>query len=205
MRIFTAKKSPDSCCRGNHRNNSMTTILKTLRRSLRPVITACAVMLACEASPGAEPVAPIAPLHGLKEVAYDKVTWRGGFWGKRLDIHQKTTIPHVLDKLEQNHHFDNFDVAAKVVAGEKSLTGNNAPDESTSPLEGDPSGGKLRTRLLKKPQGKALSATTPSIRTPTRDSKAPVTRSASTKIRHWRSGSTTSSIASSPPSKRTAT
>lgn len=97
------------------------------------------VMLASGICLGAEPTNPIAPNIGFKEVAHDKVTWRGGFWGKRLDIHQRTTIPHVLDNLDERHHFRNFDVAAKVVAGEKLVTGNNGSGESSSPLDGDPS------------------------------------------------------------------
>ena len=46
------------------------------------------VMLASGTCLGAEPATPIAPNIGFKEVAQDKVTWRGGFWGKRLEIHQ---------------------------------------------------------------------------------------------------------------------
>ncbi|MFK7909776.1 MAG: glycoside hydrolase family 127 protein [Akkermansiaceae bacterium] len=96
---------------------------------------------------GVEQAAPIAPTTGFTEVPQDKVTWRGGFWGKRLDIHHKTTIPHVLDNLDQRHHFRNFDVAAKVVAGERSVTGSDDSDVSINPLEGDPSVDKTEEKI----------------------------------------------------------
>lgn len=105
---------------------------------------------------GVEPATPIAPNVGFKEVPHDNVTWSGGFWGKRLDIHQKTTIPHVLDHLEQRHHFDNFDVAAKVVSGGKLVTGSEEGAESGSPLDGDPTGEKTPEKAAEKSAGRDI-------------------------------------------------
>ena len=86
----------------------MATSMKPLQKSLRPGLAAGVVMLACGICLGAAPATPIAPNVGFKEVSHDNVTWSGGFWGKRLDIHQKTTIPHVLDKLEQRSSLRQF-------------------------------------------------------------------------------------------------
>lgn len=86
---------------------------------------------------GLEPATPIAPNVGFKEVSHDHVTWSGGFWGKRLDIHHKTTIPHVLDKLEERNHITNFDVAARVIRGEAIRQGDAGAEEATKALEGD--------------------------------------------------------------------
>ena len=117
----------------------MIAILNTHTQSHSLGLAAGVVMLACGTFLMAEPATPIDPDSGLKEVGPDKVTWRGGFWGKRLDTHHKTTIHHVLDNLEKRHHFDNFDVAAKVVAGEKPVRSDVVPGDAASPLEGDPS------------------------------------------------------------------
>ena len=58
------------------------------------------------------------PLHGLEEVGWQDVNLREGFWGPRLDVHHKETIPHVIAKLDERKHIANFDVAAKVLKGE---------------------------------------------------------------------------------------
>ncbi|MFK7850270.1 MAG: glycoside hydrolase family 127 protein [Akkermansiaceae bacterium] len=113
--------------------------MKTFKQSQRLGLAAGVVMLTSGICLGGELEAFIAPSIGYKEVAADNVTWRGGFWGKRLDIHQKTTIPHVLDNLDERHHFRNFDVAAKVVAGERPVIGSDDPGVSLNPLDGDPS------------------------------------------------------------------
>jgi len=55
------------------------------------------------------------PLHGFDEVGYQNVDLRGGFWGPRFYIHQRTTIPHVIKKLEEHNHISNFDAAAKAL------------------------------------------------------------------------------------------
>ena len=134
----------------------MTNHLNSLAQSHRLGLAVSAVMLACGVCLGAEPATPIAPLHGFKEVGHEKVTWRGGFWGKRLGTHQKTTIPHVLDELEKHHHFENFDVAAKVVAGEKAASNDNDQKESGSPLDGDPGGRETSAANGKKPPARGI-------------------------------------------------
>lgn len=83
---------------------------------------------------------PIPPLKGLEAVSPQNLKFKGGFWGARLETHRKTTIPHVLDHLENSHHFSNFDLAAKVVRGEASGSSDRA-GEARDPLQGD-SGGK---------------------------------------------------------------
>ncbi len=77
------------------------------------------------------------PLHGLEEVGHQDVRLKGGFWGPRLERHHRTTIPHVLDKLEERHHIRNFDVAAKVVAGQLVSKGSADSDAAAKALEGD--------------------------------------------------------------------
>lgn len=47
-----------------------------------------------------------APDRGFEEIGVRDVTLSGGFWGPRLEAHQQTTIPHVLNKLEERHHID---------------------------------------------------------------------------------------------------
>ena len=75
-----------------------------------------------EEVPGVVP-RPKAPVSGFEEVGLHDVRLQGGFWGPRLDIHHKTTIPHVLDKLEERHHFRNFDIAAEVLKGKADKSG----------------------------------------------------------------------------------
>jgi DUF1680 family protein len=77
------------------------------------------------------------PLHGLEEVGWQDVVLKGGFWGPRLDIHQKTTIPHVLDKLDEHKHIANFDVAAKVLKDGTAKQGATDPDQAGQALEGN--------------------------------------------------------------------
>ncbi|NNJ87380.1 MAG: glycoside hydrolase family 127 protein [Akkermansiaceae bacterium] len=80
------------------------------------------------------------PQHGLKEVGCSHVHLEGGFWGPRLKIHHKVTIPHTLDKLEERHHLTNFDIAARVIKGGTSGRGtgrDDATDEATKALEGN--------------------------------------------------------------------
>jgi DUF1680 family protein len=78
-----------------------------------------------------------APDHGLEEVDSRVVKLEGGFWGPRLEIHQHTTIPHVLDKLEERHHLRNFDVAARVVNGGGATQGSTGTGNTIDPLAGD--------------------------------------------------------------------
>ncbi len=78
-----------------------------------------------------------APLHGLEEVGWQDVNLRGGFWGPRLDIHHKSTIPHVIAKLDERKHIANFDVAAKVLKGESAKQGATDPDQAGQALEGN--------------------------------------------------------------------
>ena len=87
-----------------------------------------------EEVPGVVP-RPKSPVSGFEEVGLQDVRLKGGFWGPRLDIHHKTTIPHVLDKLEERHHFRNFDIAAEVLKGKadksgEAGSGTNAAEEA---------------------------------------------------------------------------
>ncbi|MCE9546615.1 MAG: glycoside hydrolase family 127 protein [Planctomycetia bacterium] len=63
-------------------------------------------------SPVAKGVANPPPVHGLMEVANDRVKLSGGFWGPRLKVNNGVTIPHALDELEKDGHVTNFDKAA---------------------------------------------------------------------------------------------
>ncbi|MFM7180696.1 MAG: glycoside hydrolase family 127 protein, partial [Verrucomicrobiales bacterium] len=77
------------------------------------------------------------PMHGLEEVGPQDVNLRGGFWGPRLAIHHKTTIPHVLDMLEERKHIANFNVAAKVLKGGGVKQGVRDLDQAGQALEGN--------------------------------------------------------------------
>lgn len=77
------------------------------------------------------------PVHGLEEVGWQDVNLRGGFWGPRLEIHHKTTIPYVMDKLDERKHIANFDVAAKVLKGGTVKQGETDPDQAGQALEGN--------------------------------------------------------------------
>jgi DUF1680 family protein len=77
------------------------------------------------------------PLHGLEEVGWQDVNLRGGFWGPRLDIHHKETIPHVIAKLDERKHIANFDVAAKVLKGAAGKQGGTDSDPAGQALAGD--------------------------------------------------------------------
>ena len=59
-------------------------------------------------------------------VPFTAVQAEGGFWGPRMEVHHKTTIPHALDALEKNGHITNFDKAAGKFDGE--LRGHHAFD-----------------------------------------------------------------------------
>ena len=83
------------------------------------LITTLAVMIAPLAG------AP-APIRGLREVDHSQVELRGGFWGPRMQAHQKVTLPHALDCLEKDGHVTNFDKAAGKFTGD--LTGHPAFD-----------------------------------------------------------------------------
>lgn len=82
------------------------------------------------------------PLHGFEEIGHQNVNLRGGFWGPRLYVHQRTTIPHVLNKLEENKHISNFDVAAKVLkSGRLENKGfKSDTDPAQEALQGDTDG-----------------------------------------------------------------
>ena len=77
------------------------------------------------------------PDSGLEGLSAREVKLTGGFWGARLDTHHQTTIPYVLDQLQEHHHFRNFDVAARVVAGKTPTPGEAGTDDSASPLQGN--------------------------------------------------------------------
>ncbi|KAB2642307.1 MAG: glycoside hydrolase family 127 protein [Verrucomicrobia bacterium] len=67
-----------------------------------------------------------APMRGLLEVDHTQVEMRSGFWGARMQAHQKVTLPHALDCLEQDGHVTNFDKAAGKFDG--ALAGHSAFD-----------------------------------------------------------------------------
>jgi DUF1680 family protein len=77
------------------------------------------------------------PLHGLEEVGWQDVNLRGGFWGPRLDIHHKETIPHVIAKLDERKHISNFDIAAKVLKGAAAKQGGTDSDPAGKALAGN--------------------------------------------------------------------
>ncbi len=83
------------------------------------------------------------PRKGLEEVACGEVRLDGGFWGPRLEIHRKTTVPYVLDGLERAHHLGNFDVAAKVIKEGRVWPEVATGKELASPHEGDVGNGAL--------------------------------------------------------------
>jgi uncharacterized protein len=83
------------------------------------------------------PAGLLPPLQGLEEVGWQAVNLRGGFWGPRLDIHHKATIPHVIDKLDERKHIANFDVAAKVLKDGSVKKGGTDPNQAGQALEGN--------------------------------------------------------------------
>jgi uncharacterized protein len=66
--------------------------------------------LASEHAAGVQKNPP--PLRGFQEVDQAQVELTGGFWGPRLEISRKVTIPHELEKLENDGHITNFDKAS---------------------------------------------------------------------------------------------
>ena len=84
----------------------------------KPINRISAIFLALHACLTAQPDGGSglkAPSTGLQEVDYRDVTFQGGFWGVRQEIHKRTTVTHVLDKLEEKKHITNFDMAAEVL------------------------------------------------------------------------------------------
>ena len=61
--------------------------------------------------------ADVPPIQGLREVPHECVELQGGFWEPRLKTHVEVTIPHALNKLEEDGHVTNFDKAAGVTKG----------------------------------------------------------------------------------------
>lgn len=118
----------------------MITAIRTLPILSHPALVALAtasILCAESTRPGEVILKP--PMHGLEEVGYQNVKLRGGFWGPRLETHHHTTIPYVLDKLEERDHITNFDKAAKAVKSGTVKTGaagssTNAAEEA---LQGD--------------------------------------------------------------------
>ncbi|MCF7731063.1 MAG: glycoside hydrolase family 127 protein [Akkermansiaceae bacterium] len=94
-----------------------------MKNDLKPSLI-CAVLAL--GLPNVSPGEEIAPRHGLDNVGHEQVKLAGGFWGPRLEIHHKTTIPHALDALERNGHVTNFDKAAGKFDGD--LRGHHAFD-----------------------------------------------------------------------------
>lgn len=66
------------------------------------------------------------PLRGFEEISQAQVELKGGFWGPRLEIAQKVTVPHALDELEKDGHVTNFDKAAGKLDGP--VSGHHAFD-----------------------------------------------------------------------------
>jgi hypothetical protein len=117
------------------------TTLTPLAKPRSPLLASLSTCLLPITALAEAPTAPTpelkAPLHGLEEVGWQDVNLRGGFWGPRLEIHHQTTIPHVLDKLEERKHMANFDVAAKVLKGGTAKQGVTDPDQAGQSLEGN--------------------------------------------------------------------
>jgi DUF1680 family protein len=111
---------------------------KKLTRSASMIVSMGAALAFAEDSVAIKP-AIVSPLHGYEEVGHQDVNLRGGFWGARLYTHQRTTIPHVLNELEEHDHITNFDKAAKVVKGGsvKKEDAGSDKDESIRALKGD--------------------------------------------------------------------
>jgi DUF1680 family protein len=105
-------------------------------------VLAATIVLAAKPTPAGSTSPPPTelkpPLHGLEEVGFQDVRLEGGFWGPRLERHHQTTIPHVLDKLEERKHMANFDIAAKVLKGGTTKQGATDPDQAGQALEGNP-------------------------------------------------------------------
>lgn len=78
------------------------------------------------------------PTSGLQAVDYRDVTFKGGFWGIRQEIHKETTVNHVLDQLEEKNHMRNFDIAAEVLAGKRQVPGQAGGNIADEPLAGNP-------------------------------------------------------------------
>ena len=105
---------------------------KHVRPALTMLVTIMAGLVAAFAAPQPKP-----PLRGLEEVGPQDVNLRGGFWGPRLEIHQKTTIPHTLDMLVERKHIANFDVAAKALKDGTAKQGAADLDQAGQALEGN--------------------------------------------------------------------
>lgn len=87
----------------------------------------------------AKPPTFISPTHGFEEIGHQHVDLRGGFWGPRLYTHQRTTIPHVLNQLEERRHIANFDIAAKALKNGdlKSKDATTSGSSAEQALQGD--------------------------------------------------------------------
>lgn len=109
------------------------------RPALSISLRGVALAISLVGTSAAERPQSIAPEHGLDEVRLQDVRLQGGFWGPRLDIHYKTTIPHVLDKLEERHHLTNFDIAARTLQGGAAKQEATGPEAAIDPLAGDTS------------------------------------------------------------------
>ena len=57
------------------------------------------------------------PGYPWQESAPGTVQIHGGFWGERLDVAARVTVPHVLDRLEEEGRGRNFDRAAGLLEG----------------------------------------------------------------------------------------
>lgn len=122
-----------------HRN--IKTLIRTAFCKMWVMLAATVPALAAEPAQTGSPSPTDAgfkpPLHGLEEVGHRDVRLEGGFWGTRLERHHGTTVPHVLDKLEERHHVTNFDIAARALEGGPIPQGAAGTDEATKALEGD--------------------------------------------------------------------
>ena len=124
---------------GAHREKAALT-RTTLRQMALFLIATTTALTAEPASDGDVSPTPTGikrPLRGLEEVGYRNVRLKGGFWGPRLERHHRTTVPHVLDKLEEHHHVTNFDIAARVIQDGSVKPDAGDTDQATKALEGD--------------------------------------------------------------------
>jgi len=69
---------------------------------------------------------PVESQAALRNVPLEDVDLAGIFWGPRLQTHYETTIPHTLNRLEEEGHVTNFDLAAGLIEGD--YRGNHAYD-----------------------------------------------------------------------------
>ncbi|TXT60428.1 MAG: hypothetical protein BAJALOKI3v1_910005 [Promethearchaeota archaeon] len=59
----------------------------------------------------------LAPYNKLSSISYNHIKITDLFWSKRQEINKDISLPLMLEKLEEDHHIDNFRVAAGLKKG----------------------------------------------------------------------------------------